>query len=95
VTDIDTVAEALTRLDIDPLPDGSTYRLTHEDALNMARAAIDALGLTQEWGIRSGVNIARNSMSESNAKAKAAMWPESFEAVSRLAGPWVRVEEQP
>lgn len=50
--DIDKVAKALTGLAIDPVPDRGTYRLTHEDALNVAQAAIDALGLRKETANR-------------------------------------------
>jgi hypothetical protein len=63
------------------------------DYRRMAQAAIDALGLTEEWAIRCGANIARAGMSEENARYKEAHWPDSFQAVSRLVSPWVRADE--
>jgi hypothetical protein len=89
--EIDAVAEAMCTAD-----DYIWGLLIPDEAdhyRRMAGAAVDVLQLKEEWGIRCGDNIVRSGTSAENAKSKAAQWPESFEATSRLVGPWV--EEQP
>lgn len=61
-------------------------------SVEVAAAVVAELGLQPEWAIRCGKNVARIGITEENAKAKAAMYPDSFEAVSRTATEWEKAE---
>lgn len=88
---IDAVAEAILYADeqyvLADLDEGERDRYRR-----MAVVAIEALGLTEEWALQNGI-IKVCPMSKKDALAKAARWPESFDAVSRFVSPWVRTDQ--
>jgi hypothetical protein len=46
------------------------------------------LGITEQWGLKSGNNPPNTMKSEALAKDRAQRWPESFTAVYRYTTPW-------
>lgn len=107
MSDVDAVAEAIR--DVDPFKMHHNQQKNRylEDYRHMAQAAIDALGLTEEWGATchdwKGGRMVRQSLSEAVADRECELgrergWadsirPEEMWIESRLVSPWVRADE--
>lgn len=90
---LDTVARAIWQAHTfgTPIEWGEITVASAIQYRRMARAAIDALGLTEDWAIRNGTGT--YPMPEELARDKAGRWPESFCAITRLVSPWVKAED--
>lgn len=103
MTDIDTVAEAICAAD--PDMQGALWPGKSEQGKDkyrrMAQAAIDALGLTEEWasGFDAGDGLQvrhphPTADSRADVEKRLRLFDDEF-LVSHWATGWVRVEEQP
>lgn len=89
---VDRVAQAIWRKDPFKMGDPDNWTGDGDQAayMDMARAAIDALDLTEEWGVITDMGVdSHRPLARDKALRVAEKYDDMF-ARSRLVSPWVR-----